>query len=35
MIDRYTAEMAREGWGFWAVDVSGARRSSAWSGCTG
>jgi RimJ/RimL family protein N-acetyltransferase len=23
MVDRYTAEMAREGWGFWAVSVAG------------
>jgi RimJ/RimL family protein N-acetyltransferase len=23
MVDRYSAEMAREGWGFWAVEVAG------------
>ncbi len=23
MVDRYTAEMDREGWGFWAVEVAG------------
>ncbi len=27
MVDRYTAEMAREGWGFWAVSVAGGRRA--------
>ena len=35
MISRYGEELAREGWGFWAVEArTGGAGSSAWSGCT-
>ena len=40
MVERFGAEMEREGWGLWAVDVASAGdgvvlSSQEWSACTG
>ena len=35
VVDAFLAEMAREGWGLWAVEASGGGGWPAWSACTG